>query len=283
MDHIDEFESLFKSAERVPFSFQETPWDRITFITDLNNEQNERLRPELLSFLPKLQEAEQFTSLGQSEFNNVVELLDLLRQKPSDLLITYRHLFEEALIPQHSLGVYVDVLTQISSTPVLLLPGTGLSPVSLAEKRCLEVLVVTDHISGDDRLINLGAACTPDSGKLILSHIEDKQIFERYMATIEQIPEIGSTVARDKLLTQLLKNADDYIAQCEEVFQEIRPELNIEPHTSCGHPLNTLRGLVEEHEVDLIVANTKEDEQLAMHGLTYSLSIEFNDIPLLLL
>ena len=38
-----------------------------------------------------------------------------------------------------------------------------------------------------------------------------------------------------------------------------------------------------EDEVDLLVLNTKDDDQLAMHGLAYPLAIELREIPLLLL
>ena len=41
--------------------------------------------------------------------------------------------------------------------------------------------------------------------------------------------------------------------------------------------------LIEEHEVDLLVMNTKDEDQLAMHGLAYSLAIELRAIPLLML
>ena len=34
---------------------------------------------------------------------------------------------------------------------------------------------------------------------------------------------------------------------------------------------------------DLLVMNTKDDEQMAMHGLAYPLAIEVRSIPLLLL
>jgi hypothetical protein len=41
--------------------------------------------------------------------------------------------------------------------------------------------------------------------------------------------------------------------------------------------------MVEENEADLLVMHTKDDDQLAMHGLAYPLAIEVRSIPLLLL
>ena len=50
-----------------------------------------------------------------------------------------------------------------------------------------------------------------------------------------------------------------------------------------GHHVADCRELAQANDVDLIVMNTKDEEQLAMHGLAYPLAIELRDIPLLLL
>jgi hypothetical protein len=41
--------------------------------------------------------------------------------------------------------------------------------------------------------------------------------------------------------------------------------------------------LITQHHIDLLVFNTKDDDQLAMHGLAYPLAIELRQIPLLML
>jgi hypothetical protein len=40
---------------------------------------------------------------------------------------------------------------------------------------------------------------------------------------------------------------------------------------------------VDEHHVDLLVLNTKDEDQLAIHGLAYPLAVELRNTPLLLL
>ena len=50
-----------------------------------------------------------------------------------------------------------------------------------------------------------------------------------------------------------------------------------------GHYLNDYRRLLDEHEIDLLVLNTKDDEQLAMHGLAYPLTVELRETPMMLL
>ncbi len=40
---------------------------------------------------------------------------------------------------------------------------------------------------------------------------------------------------------------------------------------------------IDEKQVDLLVLNTKDGDQLAMHGLAYPLAVEVRQIPLLML
>ena len=57
----------------------------------------------------------------------------------------------------------------------------------------------------------------------------------------------------------------------------------MESRVKLGHQLADYRGLVEENEIDLLVMYTKDDEQLAMHGIAYPLAVELRATPLLLL
>ena len=50
-----------------------------------------------------------------------------------------------------------------------------------------------------------------------------------------------------------------------------------------GHHLSTYKELVQKHQVDLLVMNTKDEDQLAMHGIAYPLAVELREIPLLML
>ena len=43
------------------------------------------------------------------------------------------------------------------------------------------------------------------------------------------------------------------------------------------------RRLIDEHKVDLLVMNSRDEDQLAMHGLAYPLAVELNHVPMLLL
>ncbi|MFP6649348.1 MAG: hypothetical protein VB817_07795, partial [Pirellulaceae bacterium] len=116
---------------------------------------------------------------------------------------------------------------------------------------------------------------------------------------------------------QLLKEPADYILSCQQALEQ-RPDhsirgqqhtkgsqaleraetgvpdgkqggkppartLQVESVIMLGHLLEDYKRLIARHEIDLLVLNTKDEDQLAMHGLAYPLAIEMREIPLLLL
>lgn len=282
-DHIDEFESMFRRAEKEQFSYVEIPLRTVTLVSDGSVAQAEVVQADVQQFISQLADATDWRVITGEDYHTVAELIALIDQQQTDLLVTHRHLQEASLVPQHSLGVYLDVLTQTTSIPVLVLPGTSANPVLLAERDCDRVMVVADHISGDNRLINYGAAMCRTGGSMWLCHIEDDRVFERYLRAISRIPEIDSDQARVLIGKQLLKEAADFIEVCSQVIREEGPNINVIPYVGRGHHLRDYRELIQAHDVDLLILNTKDDDQLAMHGRAYSLSVELTDVSMLLL
>ena len=283
MDHIDEFESMFRRAERELLQFAEIPLQSIAFITDQPAAETQNRLSAVQRFLPSVDGSVQWHPITGDQYSNVGDLLSKIDEQQLDLIVTYRHLQEESLVPQHSLGVYLDVLTQTTSIQVLVLPGTASVPKPLSDGRCDRTMVVADHISGDNRLINYGVRMTPDDGQLWLCHVEDDAIFERYMRAIEQIPEINTATARDRLEATLLKDATDFIGSCISELQQARGSIKYESRVARGHFLKHYTELIHEAGIDLLVTNTKDEDQLAMHGMAYSLSVELVEIAMLLL
>ncbi len=274
---------MFRRAEREAFTFAEVPLETVSLVTDQPSEQAEAVREQLSAFLPKLRSVRTWHVNGRGDYADVRSLMDRLGAQSPDLVVTYRHLFEESLVPQHSLGVYLDVLTQVLSSPVLVLPGTAADPrpIDGTPGRC--VMAVTDHIAGDDRLIIFGAAMTPDGGEMWLCHVEDDAVFERYMRAIQRIPEIDTPQARTLIERQLLKEAGDFIETALTELRARRPDVAFHSSIARGRHLQQYRQLAESHNVDLLLVNTKDDDQLAMHGMAYALSVELIDRMLLLL
>lgn len=292
-DRLDEFESMFRAAERVPYAHQRPHLRKIALVCDGTPEAAGKLLTDVKSFLGGDINNATWQVFSDGDYRNVGELQSALAADPPDLIVTHRHLQEKQLVPQHSLGVYVDVLTQVNASPVLVLPGTAQEPISLAGRSCNRVMVASDHISGQDNLINWGLrmACRSDSSgqepELHLCHIEDDVVFNRYLQAISQIPEIDTAVAESQLRMRLLKDADDYLQQVQATVENNDDTSSrcpaIKPHVTMGHQLRDFRQLVDQHSIDLLVMNTNDDDQLAMHGLAYALCVELTTTAQLLL
>ncbi len=103
------------------------------------------------------------------------------------------------------------------------------------------------------------------------------------MGVISRISEIDTDVARETIHRQLVKEPRDYIASCRRILQDAGVSIRVEEIVVLGHRISEYRKLIEEHEVDLLVFNTKDEDQLAMHGLAYPLAVELQQVPLLML
>ena len=144
-------------------------------------------------------------------------------------------------------------------------------------------MAVTDHLTGDHRLVNFAVRFTETAGQLYLTHVEDDSTLDRFVEAIGRIPSIDTDDAELRIRERLLRDPTDYIESCVVALAAANVEVSIERIVTLGHRLREYKRLVEEHGVDLLVFNTKDDDQLAMHGLAYPLAIELRDTPLLML
>jgi len=283
MTQLDQFESVFRAASKAVFEYQRIAVNSVLVVTDQERDAAARTGEQVARFLRVLDGAD-FRVVRGSEFGTVPELLGLVEDHRPDLICTYRHLHSESWRWPYTLGEYVDVLTQVTTTPVVVLPH----PKSMrASDHALHntgvVMAMTDHLTGDARLVNYAVRLTEPRGKLLLTHIEDEATFERYVDTISRIPSIETDGARKEILGRLLKEPGDYIQSCRTVLEEEGLELDVASIVRLGQHIREYQNLIEEHQVDLLVFNTKDEGQLAMHGLGYPLAIELRQIPLLML
>jgi len=144
-------------------------------------------------------------------------------------------------------------------------------------------MAMTDHMTQADRLISIAARCVRPQGNLWLTHVEDQVTLERYLEVIGKIPEIDTDIAREKIVNQILREPREYIETCRKAINAAGLELEVHDEVVLGDHLSDYQRLVEQHEVELLVMNTKDDEQLAMHGLAHPLAVEMRETPLLLL
>lgn len=262
--------------------------DKILIITDLDraatDQFSERVKNYLRVFDGPL--APTYDQIEGNAFQSVRQLLAAVSDCNPDLICTYRNLHMPATEFPYSLGVYIDVLTQATKIPVLLLPRPEIMSQSANDVLAdgtKDVMAVTDHLAGDHHLVNTAVKFVLPGGKLMLSHVEDAHTFARYLATIDKIPDIDSEIAKQTIMDQLLSEPTDYIESCRQVLQQTDQRIEIEPIVTVGHHIVDYRRLVAEHNVDLLIMHTKDEDQLAMHGVAYPLAIELRTTPLLLL
>ncbi|RMD97374.1 MAG: hypothetical protein D6812_15400 [Deltaproteobacteria bacterium] len=286
MSSIDQFESIFRSAQREIYRYEPVTVGNVLVVTDLEEEEAEAFGAKIRAFLATLGND---TSLGWgiltgSAFHDTADLLEIVAQRKPELICTYRNLQSRAWRYPHSLGEYLDVLTQLTDVPVLVVPHPRAgNAFDHAFEDMNRVMAVTDHLARDDRLVNHAVHFTMPGGTLYLTHIEDLRTFNRYMEAISRIPEIDTEMARSRLAFQLLKGPREYIHSCREVLAAAGVDLTVEEIVEFGRHLREYQRLIETHAVDLLVLNTKDADQLAMHGLAYPLVVELRRIPILLL
>ena len=286
MSTLDRFESVFNAAAREVFAHQPVEIGRVLLVHDLA----EALQDDFLylakGFLSVLEARDKpdWELFGGDAPFSVREVLNAVEQARPDLVVTYRHLHSAVREWPHSLGEHVDVLTQATSTPVLVLPHPGRKDLpGQALKNTGGVMAVTDRLAGDHRRGSRAAHFTQDGGTLYLAHVEDDTVFERYIAAIGKIPDLDTDIAREEIRARLVVDPTEYIESCRAGLARGNQTLKVESRVKLGHQLADYRGLVEENEIDLLVMYTKDDEQLAMHGIAYPLAVELRATPLLLL
>jgi len=283
---LDAFESLFRSAVKDVFHLAPPPIERVLLLIDQPPEQAEHLRQAVSGFLScidsadalswEVLSAEQWTQGPEAPIHRAMALID--DRKP-DLVVTRRHQLGRLSNLPHTLGSVVDTLTQSIQTPVLLLPPADTQLPSSTDR----VMVLTDHLSGDDRLVNYGVQFTHRRGTLFLAHVEDEGILEYYLEAIGKMQSLNSEVARAQLPKRLLKTPADYIDSVTQVLRDAQVEEQVVPLVRLGRGVGAYQQLMAEHDIDLLILNTKDDRQDAMDAMAYALSVQLRSRPLLLL
>jgi len=284
MSKVDQFESAFRSAAKQVFTYQPIVLERALIVTDRYST-DQAFSSQVKTLVESSQPDKTALDWGivsPDDYDSIGKLLAIVEARKPDLIATHRCLDSDEFEWSYTLGEYLDVLTQTTIVPVLVLPHPK-CPTCDPKLETDTVMAMTDHMTGDDRLVNYAVEMTQPDGTLFLTHIEDETAFERYMDTISKIPTIETEPAREAILQQLLKEPRDYIASCRDALQNANLPIRIEPVVGLGDHLHEYEQLIATHDVDLLVFNTKDHGQSAMHGLAYPLAVELRDTPLLML
>jgi hypothetical protein len=284
MTKLDTFTSVFKSADKPVYAYRPIEVERAVLVTDMGDAEAGTLRDQVRAFLSVLGADLDWQHIGGTAFSSVGGLLESVTRAEPDLVVTYRHLHSTAWQWPHGLGEYLDVLTQATNTPVLVLPHPDARhalPHASLDTDC--VMAITDHLTADARLVDYALRFTAPSGSCWLTHVESRQQFEHFLAAVEKIPEIETDDVRELVAAQLLKEPADYIESCRVQIEAAGLPVRVEAIVAMGDRLAEYRRLIEDHHVDLLVMNTFDGDQFAMHGQAYPLAVELRGIPLLML
>jgi len=286
MSRLDQFESVFKSAAKATFTFEPVSINRVLILTDLEADAAAVYARRVRDFLQEIgaSEALAWEVVVGTRCRSIGDMLELVEGFEPDLVCAYRNLHSGAWRWPHSLSDHIEVLTQATEVPVLLLPRPGQETGwEDATGAPFTVMAMTDHLAGDDQLVEYGAAFAGDRGRLVLTHVENEHVFDRYMDVISKLPRLPTDVAREDIAAQLLKEPRDYIERARAGLQEAGVALTVEAVVQMGHHLTTCQELIAANKVDLLVIHTKDHGQLAMQGLSYQLAVALRDIPILMI
>lgn len=162
MTQIDQFESVFKAASRTLYQHQPVCLRKVLVISDLNPEGTEALTERLRTFLAALDKRQRMSwqSTSAEAYDSVGDMLDQVARAEPDLICTYRNLKTNAWRWPYTLGDHLEVLTQVSPTPILVVPRPEHEAHARALRATQTVMAITDHLTGDDRLVNHAVSFT---------------------------------------------------------------------------------------------------------------------------
>lgn len=286
MSKVDQFESVFRSAITDVYTYERIEFNRILIISDLAEDDADAFAGSIKKFAKciHIHEKAEWVYIEQKDFTSTHELLMRVVSLNPNLIFTYRNLHSNAWQYPHSLGEHLDVLIQKTDIPVVVLPNPH---AGFAQDHAMidtnVVMAITDVLTNDHELVNYAVRLTEDNGDLYLVHIEDADTFEKYMNVISKIATIETDDAREKISSQLQKAPHVYIESVKSVLEQEHTALTVHEIIRYGHHLTKIQEYIDRYKVDLLVMNSKDKQQMAMHGLAYPLAVELRQIPLLMI
>ncbi len=283
---LDEFESVFRSAVKPRYRFARPELSRILVVTDLPTKRATAFERSIRVMLEAIDQHEtiDWQLLAGHDVTDIDHVVAQVRGAEVGLVVTHRHVLSQWRNTPYAIGSALEVLTQVCNVPVLMTPSPDQPGFSARVGHTTErVLVVTDHLAGDQSLVDWGLHLTHDDGTIVLAHIEDETICDRYIDAIGRIATLDTDVARAQLPAKLMGIATHYIQSVVEQMQANGVRETLVPVVRMGHPLTQFRRLTREHNIDLVIARAKDDGQQAMNGTAFALATELNETPFLLL
>jgi uncharacterized protein (DUF302 family) len=284
-NRIDTFESIFRRANKPIFRFSPPKVEKILLMSDLSGHHAQRFEERVRRFVETGYPGGRITweSVHGEKPDTREAFLKSVEACAPDLIVTHRNLYDDLRDPNFGMGIYVLVLTQSTDVPVMVVPRLWDKGFEKATEKLEDVILVTDGLVRVDRLVNWAVHFVNNSGTLFFTNVESQVAFDRYMVAISRIPDIETELAEREIRRELLKEAEDYIRRCQEVLAAVKPNLQTEVLVTMGDPLLTYRELLKQYPCEMLVMESKDERQIAMRGLAYTMAVEFSDTVMLLI
>ncbi|PCJ19538.1 MAG: hypothetical protein COB02_07270 [Candidatus Cloacimonadota bacterium] len=285
MSEIDQFESVFLSAFHESFKYEHKSIQSILFLGDLGADVLANTFEKVTSMLQAIFSTDhpKFSYNQVNPQNTTADILDIIESQKPDLIISYRNLYSNAWQYPHSLGEHLDVLLQKTDVPVLVIPHPYSDySAQHATQNTDKVMVLSDHLSTENKLTSIAADFTQKNGELTLFHFENQYQFDRMINTISCIQQINTDVAKTEIKKKIISEANHYMNSCEKLLKKTHPGILIHKKCIFGTLISSINDYINQNQIDLLVINTKDQDQLAMHGLSYPLAVELRQIPILM-
>ena len=93
MTKLDQFESVFRSADKAVYTYDRPTFDRVLVVTDLNEADTADITSRVRSFLTAIDRAgTRWDTLSGDAFGSVQALLESIEDRKPDLIVTYRNI-----------------------------------------------------------------------------------------------------------------------------------------------------------------------------------------------
>jgi len=283
-DKLDQFESVFKSADMPVLSHDEKYFREILVISDQQPDVGGDYWQQLRQAWPMLdRDNANWRSLPVDALQDAGSFVDRVENEKADLIVTQRYLAEAERGQLRGLGSLLGAVVWQTSAPVLILPCDESGRVIQRESTSGTVVAATDHLTGDNVLVDYGVRFTPLEGRLVLAHIEDDATFERLMNEIERIPQIETDVAREQLKEKLLRRPQAYIDSCKEVLRTAGKRCDISSVIRFGHRVRDYQALIGENGAEMLCLHAGGDDVPARRGMAHMIATQFRNLPLFLI
>lgn len=285
MPTIDEFESRFRRAIKPLYDYEEISISSVVLVLDgkaISDEDLENIKRCTKAIFGLNDPDLRIETFNISEFTSVVDCIRNIRALNPDLIISERLLgLPDTTLP--SIGAYVDSFSYRVDCPVCIVPFNFLKRNYEKCEALKNIMVLSESIQGDSKLVNFALNFVSIGTKLVLTDMINGKTFNYYIELVSKIASIETEPAREELQKLIVKMASEFEDDCITKLEEIMPDLAVAKHIDFAYKVQDYLNILNEHKADILIINSRTDEEKNLNTIAHSLAISVTDIPVMLI